>query len=219
MQSAAAFVTCQLVVMHSRITSLALFFLCRIPLADRAEEGYLGFLASAPQVVWHPLMKFYEEWRRTCTLSEWMERMLRLGYSLQFCSVPPPSRDVKEMNLYSQEGMHSGPLSRCMTDRRGLSSRTSLLGRRGSSGPFWISVAYRWIARRMIHMLTIKRFTAINLKDYYYFHVEMAPKLSPFEYWGSCLAHAVSGLFYWWPGWTALQQAVCKQQQGATVMR
>lgn len=38
-------------------------------------------------------------------LNEWMNRTLRLGYSLQFCSVPPSFGGIREMNISFQEEM------------------------------------------------------------------------------------------------------------------
>lgn len=36
-------------------------------------------------------------------LPEWLDRRLRLGYSPQFCSGPPPFRGVREVTLSLQE--------------------------------------------------------------------------------------------------------------------
>lgn len=38
-------------------------------------EGWdISFLAAAPQLVPYPLTQVYEEWRRDCVLTEWMDR-------------------------------------------------------------------------------------------------------------------------------------------------
>ena len=71
--------------------------------AEWATREYHSFLAAAPQLLACPLTQFYGEWKLSCVLTEWMDRTLRLGYSLQFCSVPPPFRGIREANLSSQE--------------------------------------------------------------------------------------------------------------------
>ena len=38
---------------------------------------------------------------------EWMDRTLKLGYSLQFCCVPPPFMGIKEVSLSSREEIDS----------------------------------------------------------------------------------------------------------------
>lgn len=51
------------------------------------------FLTAAPQLAACPLTQFFTEWCCNCTLSEWMDRTLRLGFSLEFYSVPSLFRD------------------------------------------------------------------------------------------------------------------------------
>ena len=54
-------------------------FLCQPPMSQ--SSFYAG-----------PLTQFYGEWKLSCLLTEWVDRTLGLGYSLQVCSVPPPFR-------------------------------------------------------------------------------------------------------------------------------
>jgi len=70
--------------------------------AEWATREYHSFLAVAPQLVACPLTQCYGEWKLSCVLTEWMDRTLRLGYSLQFCSIPSPFRGIREANLSSQ---------------------------------------------------------------------------------------------------------------------
>lgn len=48
-----------------------------------------SFLATIVQLIAHPLMQFHRELQHSCMLTEGMDQTLRLGYSLQFCCVPP----------------------------------------------------------------------------------------------------------------------------------
>lgn len=73
--------------------------------AERATGAYLAFLRAPSQVAACPLTQFYGEWGRVCTLTEWMYRILRLGYLLQSCSIPSPFRCVREVNLSTEEEM------------------------------------------------------------------------------------------------------------------
>ena len=59
--------------------------------AERAESEYHSFLFAAPQLTAHLFSQFYEECCHSCMLADWMDKTLRLGYSLQFCHFPPPS--------------------------------------------------------------------------------------------------------------------------------
>ena len=71
--------------------------------AEWAARECYSFLAATPQLLAGPLTQSYGEWKLSCVLTEWRDRTLKLGYSLQFCSVPPPFRGLREANLSSQE--------------------------------------------------------------------------------------------------------------------
>ena len=70
--------------------------------AEWATTEYHSFITAAPQLIAEPLTQCYGEWKRSCVLTEWMDRTLRLGYSLQFCSIPPPFTGIREANLSSR---------------------------------------------------------------------------------------------------------------------
>ena len=82
-------------------------FLCQPPMSQSSFYGRFGgggghqrvlqLLAVTPQRLAGPLTQ--GEWKLSCVLTEWMARTLKLGYSLQFCSVPPPFRGIREANL------------------------------------------------------------------------------------------------------------------------
>lgn len=74
-------------------------------------------------------------------LTEWMDKKLKLGYSLKFCGVPPPFGGVREANLSSQEEISSAwrfrtscrnrrCLYRHTTERKGSTPHTSWFPRR-----------------------------------------------------------------------------------------
>ena len=74
--------------------------------AEREELKCHSFLAAAPQLAAHPLTRFYKEWRHSCMLTEWMDRTLRLGYSLQ-CHFLPLFLGIIEINLSYQDEIDS----------------------------------------------------------------------------------------------------------------
>lgn len=51
--------------------------------AEGTEEGYLGFLAAAPQFSAYPLTQCLEDWCHNYMQSGWTDRTLSLGYSLR----------------------------------------------------------------------------------------------------------------------------------------
>jgi len=132
--------------------------------------------------------------------TEWMDRTLKLGYSLQFCSIPPPFRGIREANLSSQEeiGFLSTEIQALLQkqavsvvhseDReKGLYSMYFLVSNKpGEFRPILdLRILNQHIVCKKFHMLTIKQllelvqpgdwFTTIDLRDAY-FHVKIAPK-------------------------------------------
>ena len=129
-----------------------------------------------------------------------MDRTLKRGYSLQFCSVPPPFRGMREVILSSQEEMgflsteiqalvqkQAVSVVHPQQKERGFYSMYFLVSKK--TGEFRPILDLRslnlHICRRKFRMLTIKQlmglvqpgdwFTTIDLKDAY-FHVEIVPE-------------------------------------------
>ena len=72
-----------------------------LPFTGSFAREYHSFIAGAPQLRACPLTQCYGEWKLSCVLT----KMLKRGYSLQFCSIPPPFKGMQEVNLSSQEEM------------------------------------------------------------------------------------------------------------------
>ena len=168
--------------------------------AERAEILYYNFIKAATQLPARPLTQFYEAWQSNCVLTDWLDRTLRLGYSLQFCGLPPAFRGIQEKNLSSQEEIDflTGEIQELLLkqavsivpphDReRGFYSPYFLVPKKtGDYRPILDLRALNMrIGRKTFRMLTTKKllelvqpgdwFTTIDLKDPY-FHVEVAPK-------------------------------------------
>ncbi|KAL3067396.1 hypothetical protein OYC64_017183 [Pagothenia borchgrevinki] len=122
-----------------------------------------------------------------------MDRTLKQGYSLQFCSIPPPFKGMREVNLSSQEemGFLSAEIQALVQKQavsvvhprhreKGLYSMYFLvLKKTGEFRPILdLRSLNRHIACRKFRMLTIKQllglvqpgdwFTTIDLKDTYF---------------------------------------------------
>ena len=95
--------------------------------AEWATREYHRFIAAAPQLIALPLTQCYGEWKSSGGLTERMDMTLRLGYSLQFCSIPPPFRGMREANLSVIPGGDRFPLGMCTlkSERRGTIPSTS----------------------------------------------------------------------------------------------
>ena len=119
-----------------------------------------------------------------------MDRTLRLGYSLQFCSVPPPFRGIREANLSSQEeiGFLSAEVQ-ALLQKQAVSVVHSQDREKGHYSLYFLVPKKtgefrpildlrglnRHIACKKFHMLTMKQllglvqpgdwFTTIDLKD------------------------------------------------------
>lgn len=168
--------------------------------AERAEIVYHNLLKTAPQLPARPPTQFYEEWASSCTLTDWLDRTLRLGYSLQFCRLPPAFRGIQEVNLSSQQEIEflEGEIQDLLS-KQAVSTVPPHDRERGFYSPYFLvpkkTGDYRpildlralntCIGRRTFRMLTTRRllelvqpgdwFTTIDLKDAY-FHVEVAPR-------------------------------------------
>lgn len=168
--------------------------------AERAKIVYHNFLKAAPQLPARPLTWFYETWQSSCVLTDWLNRTLKLGYSLQFCGLPPAFRGIREINLSSLQEIDF--LEREIQDlmsKQAVSIVPAHDRERGFYSPYFLvpkkTGDYRpildlralnmRIGRKTFRMLTTRKllelvqpgdwFTTIDLKDAY-FHVEVAPK-------------------------------------------
>lgn len=168
--------------------------------AERAEIVYNNVLRAAPQLSARPLTLFYEEWRSSCALTDWLDRTLRLGYSLQFCGLPPAFRGIQEVNLSSQKEIEflEGEIQDLLS-KQAVSIVPPHDRERGFYSPYFLvpkkTGGYRpildlralntRIGHKTFRMLTVRRllelvqpgdwFSTIDLKDAY-FHVEVAPR-------------------------------------------
>ena len=100
-----------------------------------------------------------------------MDRTLKRGYSLQFCSVPPPFMGMREVNLSSQEEM--GFLSaeiQALVQKQAVSEREKglysmyflVLKKTGELGPILVLHGLnRHISCRKFRMLTMKQSTRV----------------------------------------------------------
>ncbi|KAJ8015934.1 hypothetical protein DPEC_G00001860 [Dallia pectoralis] len=61
------------------------------------------YKGSTPQLRALPLSEHYSEWRRNCSLSTWLDRTIRRGYTVQFLCAPPPFSGVVETVIRSEE--------------------------------------------------------------------------------------------------------------------
>lgn len=168
--------------------------------AVRAESAFLRFVSNAVQLPAQPLSRFYETWRSSCELTAWMDRSLRLGYTLQFCGTPPAFRGVHEKRISSpQEKEFLENEIRDLLLKQAISEVPPQNRDQGLYSPYFVvpkkSGGYRpildlralneHIDKMSFHMLTTGKllglvqpgdwFTTIDLKDAY-FHVEVAPK-------------------------------------------
>lgn len=176
--------------------------------------AYNSFLEAAPQMPARPLTLFYRAWQSSCALTDWLDRTLRLGYSLQFCRLPPAFRGIQEKSLASQQELDF--LRREIQDllsKQAVSIVPPHNREQGFYSPYFLvpkkTGDYRpildlralntRIGRKTFRMLTVRRllelvrpgdwFTTIDLKDAY-FHVEVAPKHRKF------LRFAFQGIAY-----------------------
>lgn len=149
-------------------------------------QGRLSrFLTAAPQLAACPLTQFYAEWCCNCKLSEWMDRTLRLGFSLEFYSVPSPFR-----NRFPH-CRDLGPTAQT-TAQQGKGVLLRLLA--GSQEDRGVKTQFGSVPLKQVHCLQhvshanhqavagtglAGRLTTIDLNDTY-FHVEVAPKLRKF---------------------------------------
>ena len=172
----------------------------RCTAAAGVRREYGRFLSAAPQLNARPLSLHYAEWRESCSLSGWLDRILREGYAIQFMRTPPPFRGVRETRLSCPlkalalrkeiaSLLTKGTVIPVPRDQEnsGLYSPYFLVPKKnGQMRPILdLRVLNESVAKRPFRMLTIKRLLtcvqrndfgiSIDLKDAY-FHVPIKLK-------------------------------------------
>ena len=169
-------------------------------MAVRAKLIYGHRLGQFPRSPALPLSRRLSVWQEKCQLTGWSERVLRRGYTLQFCAPPPPFTGVLETKmphparaaaLSSEiaELRAKGALSVVPRDRiaEGCYSTYFLVPKKtGGVRPILdLRRLNRSVATLKFHMLTVRQMleaylpgdfcTSIDLKDAY-FHVSIAKR-------------------------------------------
>lgn len=85
---------------HRQTSLLSRAFRYSLPFM-RGLVAYQTSVWAAPQLSARPQAHFYEQRHHIRSLLEWMGRMLKRGYQVQFSSVPPANAGLGEENLSS----------------------------------------------------------------------------------------------------------------------
>lgn len=167
--------------------------------AERALLWLSEMSTEAPQIFARPLSERCCAWQNL-PMNEWMARLIKKGYTLQFASPPPPFSGVLETVMSSQsetsalmaeitELLSKGAISKVPRgeENEGFYSRYFLVPKKtGGMRPILdLSSFNKCIMRRPFHMLSVRHvlecvrsgdwFASIDLKDAY-FHVPIIPR-------------------------------------------